>query len=224
MPKNKFGGKKHKKGKNSTAPVTRQMQYAIDKTEVYGVAKKMLGDCRILALCSDGGEHVCHIRGKMRKKIWINLGDVVLISMRGSLSDTQDDKGDVIYKYNAEEIRRLQKERLLANILTGGDTAAPAEENILFESEEDDDDNGGKKTVVPEQPDRMGGLNLDVWKDSDTDSESDSEGDSKAESSSDMSVKKRVTIAEENKHVMVNGRRDYLADIEIAEDISLDDL
>ncbi len=45
-----------------------------------------------------------HIRGTMRKKIWINQGDIILVSLR----DFQQDKGDVILKYSADEARSLK--------------------------------------------------------------------------------------------------------------------
>jgi len=47
----------------------------------------------------------CHIRGKMKKKIWINQGDTVLISLR----DYQDEKADIIHRYKPEEARELKK-------------------------------------------------------------------------------------------------------------------
>ena len=40
----------------------------------------------------------------MRKKVWINQGDIVLVSLR----DFQDQKGDIILKYYAEEARKLK--------------------------------------------------------------------------------------------------------------------
>merc|ERR1719193_2659675 len=39
-------------------------------------------------MCFDGTKRLCHIRGKMRKKVWVNLGDICLISLR----DFQDEK------------------------------------------------------------------------------------------------------------------------------------
>ena len=40
----------------------------------------------------------------MRKKVWINQGDIILLSLR----DFQDDKADVIVKYTADEARNLK--------------------------------------------------------------------------------------------------------------------
>ncbi|KAF8819923.1 putative eukaryotic initiation factor-1A [Cardiosporidium cionae] len=47
---------------------------------------------------------VCVCRGKMRKRVWVNSGDIVLVSLR----DFQDGKGDVVAKYTADEARSLK--------------------------------------------------------------------------------------------------------------------
>ena len=42
----------------------------------------MLGNGRLEAMCFDGVKRLCHIRGKLRKKVWINQSDIVLIGLR----------------------------------------------------------------------------------------------------------------------------------------------
>ena len=70
----------------------------------YAQVIKMLGNGRLEALCFDGEKRLAHIRGKLRKKVWINQGDIILLSLR----DYQDEKGDVILKYSADEARSLK--------------------------------------------------------------------------------------------------------------------
>ena len=62
---------------------------------------KMLGNGRLETMCFDGVRRLCHIRGKLRKKVWINTSDIILIGLR----DYQDNKADVILKYKADEAR-----------------------------------------------------------------------------------------------------------------------
>jgi initiation factor 1A len=64
----------------------------------------MLGNGRLEAQCFDGEKRLAHIRGKLRKKVWINQGDIILVSLR----EFQDAKGDVILKYTADEARNLK--------------------------------------------------------------------------------------------------------------------
>ncbi|KAI9439869.1 hypothetical protein H4582DRAFT_1943561 [Lactarius indigo] len=61
----------------------------------------MLGNGRLEALCFDGEERLAHIRGKMRKKVWISQGDIILLSLR----EFRDGKADVIVKYTVDEAR-----------------------------------------------------------------------------------------------------------------------
>ncbi|CAI5944645.1 unnamed protein product [Closterium sp. NIES-65] len=64
----------------------------------------MLGNGRCEALCIDGIKRLSHIRGKMHKKVWIAAGDIILVGLR----DYQDDKADVILKYQPDEARLLK--------------------------------------------------------------------------------------------------------------------
>lgn len=110
MPKNKTGGKKGKKGKNSNVPVARELLFK-DSDQDYALVQKMLGGGRLEAQIQsnvplDSGKVVqCHIRGKLTKRDWISVGDLILISVR----TFQDGKGDVIHKYTAEEGRKLKQ-------------------------------------------------------------------------------------------------------------------
>merc|ERR1711928_264481 len=45
-------------------------------------------------MCFDGTKRLCHIRGKLRKRQWINTSDIILVGLR----DYQDAKADVIMK------------------------------------------------------------------------------------------------------------------------------
>mmetsp|Transcript_28740 Transcript_28740/g.34916 ORF Transcript_28740/g.34916 Transcript_28740/m.34916 type:complete len:140 (+) Transcript_28740:141-560(+) len=103
MPKNKGkGGKNRRRGKNENEE-KRELVFKEDGQE-YAQVLRMLGNGRLEAQCIDGVKRLCHIRGKMRKKVWVNTGDIVLVGLR----DYQDDKADVIQKYMADEARSLK--------------------------------------------------------------------------------------------------------------------
>eukprot|EP01024_Parvocaulis_polyphysoides_P007042 TRINITY_DN12129_c0_g2_i1.p2 TRINITY_DN12129_c0_g2~~TRINITY_DN12129_c0_g2_i1.p2 ORF type:complete len:142 (-),score=37.92 TRINITY_DN12129_c0_g2_i1:1340-1765(-) len=104
MPKNKGkGGKNRRRGKNDTVD-KRELIFKEDGQE-YAQVLRMLGNGRLEAQCIDGVKRLCHIRGKMRKKVWVNTGDIVLLGLR----DYQDEKADVILKYLADEARSLKQ-------------------------------------------------------------------------------------------------------------------
>lgn len=89
----------------------------------------MLGNGRVEAQCFDGVKRLALIRGKLRKKVWINQGDIVLLSLR----DFQDEKADVIQRYNPDEARQLKSYGELP------DTAKINETDNNFGGEEDDE-------------------------------------------------------------------------------------
>ena len=100
MPKNKGkGGKNRRRGKNE-GDEKRELVFKEDGQE-YAQVLRMLGNGRLEAQCIDGVKRLCHIRGKMRKKVWVNNGDIILLGLR----DFQDEKADVILKYLADEAR-----------------------------------------------------------------------------------------------------------------------
>lgn len=104
MPKNKGkGGKNRRRGKNENESEKRELIFKEDEQE-YAQVTKMLGNGRLEAMCFDGVKRLCHIRGKLRKKVWINQGDIILIGLR----DYQDSKADVILKYTPDEARNLK--------------------------------------------------------------------------------------------------------------------
>jgi len=105
MPKNKGkGGKNRRRGKNTNEEEKRDLVVKEEGQE-YAQVLRMLGNGRLEGHCFDGVTRLCHIRGKMRKKIWINTGDIILVGLR----DFQDTKADVILKYSIDEARRLKQ-------------------------------------------------------------------------------------------------------------------
>eukprot|EP01112_Ceratiomyxa_fruticulosa_P007372 TRINITY_DN1909_c0_g1_i1.p1 TRINITY_DN1909_c0_g1~~TRINITY_DN1909_c0_g1_i1.p1 ORF type:complete len:151 (+),score=33.65 TRINITY_DN1909_c0_g1_i1:240-692(+) len=137
MPKNKGkGGKNRRRGRNDNEE-KRELQFKEDGQE-YAQVIKMLGNGRLEALCFDGTKRLCHIRGKLRKKVWVNQGDIVLVGLR----DYQDDKADVILRYNADEARSLKAYGELPEHakINETDTFEGAGEDIPFEFADVDDD------------------------------------------------------------------------------------
>ena len=79
--------------------------------EVLGVVVKLLGFDRILVRCQDGKERLCRIRGKMKRRVWIREGDIVIVSPW----DFQSDKrGDVVWRYTHAQAETLRRKGLLS--------------------------------------------------------------------------------------------------------------
>jgi translation initiation factor 1A len=79
--------------------------------EVLGVVIKLLGFDRILVKCQDGHERLCRIRGKMKRRVWIREGDIVIVSPW----DFQSDKrGDVVWRYTHAQAENLRRKGILS--------------------------------------------------------------------------------------------------------------
>ncbi|TEU06603.1 translation initiation factor eIF-1A [Candidatus Bathyarchaeota archaeon] len=79
--------------------------------DVLGIATRLLGFDRVLMKCQDGHERLCRIRGKMKRRVWIRIGGVVLVSPW----DFQSHKrGDVVWRYKKSQAEWLRKNGYLS--------------------------------------------------------------------------------------------------------------
>ena len=76
-----------------------------EEFEVLGIAEKLLGNDRIMVRCLDGLTRLCRIRGKMKRKVWIRLNDIVLVSPWDFQTDT---RGDIIWRYRSNQTEWLR--------------------------------------------------------------------------------------------------------------------
>ena len=104
MPKNKGrGGKNYRRGKNEN--ISKRQLEQKEEGQDYAHVIKMLGQGRLLCLCfGDGKTRLGHIRGKMKRKVWIQANDIVMVALR----DFQDEKCDVVLKFFPEEVKQLK--------------------------------------------------------------------------------------------------------------------
>ncbi|MEM1696961.1 MAG: translation initiation factor aIF-1A [Candidatus Aenigmatarchaeota archaeon] len=68
-----------------------------------------LGADYLLVKCIDGRDRKARIPGKIRRKMWIIEGDIVLVGLWGPDSD----KCDVIHKYSKSEVNKLVEQGII---------------------------------------------------------------------------------------------------------------
>ena len=107
MP-NKKGGKKFKKGKKQSNDDKKLIYKNPKEEQEYGRITSICGNGRFNVYCFDGKDRLGIIAGNMRKKIWVNKDDIVLIS-RWDFS-TNNEKCSIIHKYDSDEAKKLHKE------------------------------------------------------------------------------------------------------------------
>jgi len=82
--------------------------------EVIGIIEQRLGGSRMRVRCLDGKTRICRIPGRLKRKLWIREGDVLLIEPW----QFDDDKGDVIFKYQPNQVDWLKRKGYLKGIET----------------------------------------------------------------------------------------------------------
>src|SRR3989338_1211594 len=74
--------------------------------EVLCVVEQMVGGDRIKAKCDDGNVRICRIPGKLRKRVWINPGDLILVDPWIVQSNI---RGNVVFRYTSTQANWLRK-------------------------------------------------------------------------------------------------------------------
>ena len=133
----KKGAKSKKKSNVNKSDVERPLLFKEEGQE-YCQVTKILGNCRLTGTCIDGVERLCHIRGSMKKKVWITADDIVLVALR----EFEDSKCDVIHRYSIKEAKTLKSlgEIPESFVIKEGVEEATANDDIVFgeESEEEE--------------------------------------------------------------------------------------
>lgn len=81
--------------------------------EVLGLVELMLGSDKLRVQCDDSKERIVRIPGKLRKRVWIRVGDIILIQPWKVMTDR---RADVIWRYTRTQANWLQKKGYLKTI------------------------------------------------------------------------------------------------------------
>jgi translation initiation factor 1A len=76
-----------------------------NENEILGIVEAMLGANRVRIRCLDGTIRMGRIPGKMKKRVWLREGDIVIIKPWSF----QDDKGDIVWRYQGSQVEWLKR-------------------------------------------------------------------------------------------------------------------
>ena len=94
-------------------PQTEEFRIKIPRNnEVIGIIEQRLGGSRMKVRCLDGKTRICRIPGRLKRKLWIREGDLLLIEPW----EFDNDKGDVIFKYQSNQVEWLKRKGYLKGI------------------------------------------------------------------------------------------------------------
>jgi|TARA_B100002003_G_C14142631_1_gene549373 translation initiation factor 1A len=81
--------------------------------EVFGFLEQRLGASRLRVRCLDGKSRVCSIPGKLKRRLWVREGDIVIVE---PWEFGGDEKGNVIFKYSKSQTQFLRTKGYLKKI------------------------------------------------------------------------------------------------------------
>ncbi len=84
--------------------------------EVLAIVTQMLGSDKLRVRCDDGKERIARIPGKLRKRVWIRLGDLILIEPWKVMPN---ERADIVWRYTPTQAGWMQRSGLLKNINVG---------------------------------------------------------------------------------------------------------
>ena len=106
-------------GPEATPPVVEAVEAGEDvgrlplprrpRGEVFGIASQLLGAARIRVMCEDNVSRMGRITGKMKKKMWIREGDLLIVRPWGF----QEGKADILFRYSRTQATYLSRRNLI---------------------------------------------------------------------------------------------------------------
>ena len=80
--------------------------------EVLGIIEQRVGAARVLIRCKDGKTRNCRVPGRLKRRLWLREGDIVIVQPW----QFDDEKGDVLFKYNPTQVQWLKTRGYLKTI------------------------------------------------------------------------------------------------------------
>ncbi len=78
--------------------------------QCFGIVQRRLGGSRMEVRCFDGKSRVCRIPGRLKRRLWVREGDLIIVE---PWEYSGDAKGDVLYKYTKAQIEFLKRKGYL---------------------------------------------------------------------------------------------------------------
>jgi translation initiation factor 1A len=106
-------------GKKDTKSKEEELELEISRVklprgnQVFGVLERRLGGSRTQVRCLDGKTRVCRIPGRLKRRLWVREGDILLIQ---PWEFGGDKKGDVIFKYRPNQVQFLRNKGYLTKL------------------------------------------------------------------------------------------------------------
>ena len=96
-------------GEPQEVDVSRIRKPRPEEEEMFAVVDLKVGGPHLKVICEDGKERLARIPGRFRRRMWIKVGDVVIVK----LWEYEKNKCDVVHKYSPVEVEKLREKGYL---------------------------------------------------------------------------------------------------------------
>lgn len=118
--KKQAGGRRGKRRGPPTTPVVTRVKFPSRRMgEMFGRIVGILGNNRMEVFCEDGKHRMGRIRGKIKKRVWVRLTDLVIVNPWDWETETPDKMGkcEISWRYMRHEISWLERRNKIPDIL-----------------------------------------------------------------------------------------------------------
>ena len=121
-PKQKKGAKKGRRtyGPPADQPAVTRVRMPYRRNgEMFGRVVEIYGQERMEVFCEDGKARIGRIRGKIKKRVWVRKGDLVIVNPWAfeTVVEGQKEKCEIFWRYLRHEVAWLERNRRLPEIL-----------------------------------------------------------------------------------------------------------
>lgn len=84
--------------------------------EILGIVTAAMGAGKLTVECDDGNTRLCRIPGKLRKRVWMRVGDLVIVEPWKVQSN---ERADIVWRYTGTQAEWLRRKGYLKKIAAG---------------------------------------------------------------------------------------------------------
>ena len=81
--------------------------------QVLAILEQRLGASRMRVRCLDGKTRICRIPGRLKRRLWVRPGDIIIVE---PWEFSGDEKGDVLLKYTPTQVAFLKRKGYLKKL------------------------------------------------------------------------------------------------------------
>jgi len=78
--------------------------------QTFGIVQRRLEGSRMEVRCFDGKTRICRIPGRLKRRLWVRAGDLIIVE---PWEYSGDKRGDVLYKYTKAQLSFLKRKGYL---------------------------------------------------------------------------------------------------------------